>query len=119
MEDKNLTYFIGRLAFEQLFVGSKSEGLYPVLKSNNGQLFRLHTKGKSIGEEKSLLPFEGKIVKVFGIADNIRGHWRILLSGEDSILVSEFIAPRLENMVSISPNSEQNQNQNNQLQEGS
>jgi len=90
MNDKSAKYFVGNLVFERLFVGSKSEGLFPVLYTEINQKYRLHIKGESWREENFLIPYSGKIVKVLGLADNIRGHWRIVLDGGASSLIKEY-----------------------------
>lgn len=99
MNEKNPSYFFGRLSFDRLFVGSKSEGLYPVLHANQNLSYRLHSKGVGLGDESPLLPFNGKTVKVFGIPDNTRGHWRIVLEGEDACLIDDGCPEGLEAMI--------------------
>ena len=89
MNEKIPSYFFGRISFDRLFVGSKSEGLYPVLHADQDSSYRLHVKGVVFGDESPLLPFHGKTVKVFGFADNNRGHWRIVLDDEDSCVIDE------------------------------
>jgi hypothetical protein len=92
MKEKPSSFFTGRLKFKSLFEGSKSEGLYPVLNVDDDHSFRLHIRGNSFGDENPLLPLDGKLIQVHGIADNLRGHWRILLDREDPILVKEILA---------------------------
>ena len=79
MKKKKLSSFTGILSMDLLFVGSKSEGLYPVLHISNGQKFRLHYKGDVSLNEKILSSYNSKTVQVVGYADNLRGHWRIVL----------------------------------------
>ena len=71
--------FTGILTMDRLFVGSKSEGIYPVLHANNGQQFRLHYKGDISLYEKTLFRYNGKNVQVVGNVDNLRGYLRIVL----------------------------------------
>ena len=68
---------------EILFKGSKSEGIYPVLQTKEGRKFRLHYKDNDILDEKSFAQYASKSVSIIGVADNLRGHWRIVLKGED------------------------------------
>lgn len=68
--------WVGRFSFENMFEGSKSEGVYPVLLCADSVVFRIYIKDL---EDISALDFyEGKIVKITGTADNLRGHWRIV-----------------------------------------
>jgi hypothetical protein len=87
MNEKNPSYFLGRISFDRLFLGSKSEGLYPVLHTDQNLSYRLHKRGAVLSDESPLLPFNGKNVKVLGFADNTRGHWRIVLDDEDSCVI--------------------------------
>ena len=45
---------------DRLFVGSKSEGLYPVLHAEDGQQYRLHYRGDISLNEKTLSELEYK-----------------------------------------------------------
>lgn len=87
------SFFWGYLTFDRLFIGSKSEGLYPMLHADQGLSYRLHVKGEGLADGTSLQPFAGRGVKVLGCADNTRGHWRIVFDAKDLCLVDE-IAPR-------------------------
>jgi hypothetical protein len=89
MNEKNPSFFLGRISFDRLFVGSKSEGLYPVLHTDQDLSYRLHTRGVVLSDESPLLPFNGKTVKLLGFADNIRGHWRIVLDVENCCVIHE------------------------------
>jgi hypothetical protein len=80
MNEKEPPSFTGVLSMDRLFVGSKSEGIYPVLHANTGQKFRLHYKGELSLSEKTLSSYNGKNVQVVGNVDKLRGHWRIVLS---------------------------------------
>ena len=68
----------GVLNREKLFVGSKSEGLYPVLSGSDGIKYRVHVKGDG-PKYKSLEPFEGKQVCMLATQDNLRGHKRLVV----------------------------------------
>ncbi len=94
MNEKVSSYFLGRLTFDRLFVGSKSERLYPVLHTEQGHSYRLHSKEGSFGDENSLSLFADKTVKVHGLADNTRGHWRIVLEGKDSCVINEVLSEK-------------------------
>lgn len=97
MNTPELSPFVGQLTFDRLFIGSKSEGVYPVLSDDQGQPFRLHIKGASLEGDSSLMCFSGRRVKVLGVADNLRGHWRIVLESLTSIYVEdELSAPNAQ-----------------------
>lgn len=76
---------------ERMFKGSKSEGIYPVLHTENGRKFRLHCDGDETMDEKFLAEYAGKTVSVIGSADRLRGHWRIVLEGEKPSSLIEVI----------------------------
>ena len=67
----------GVLTLETMFAGSKSENIFPVLTSNDSKKFRLRLKDMPQGEDL-LGQFIGKKISVYGVADNLRGHLRIL-----------------------------------------
>jgi len=75
--------YVGLLTMDRLFVGSKSEAMYPVLHASDGREFRLHCKGVAKSDVELFSVYSGKTVKVVGIADNLRGHWRIVMEGEN------------------------------------
>jgi len=79
MNEKTPLCLIGHLSMDRLYVGSKSEGLYPVLHSDDGKQYRLHHKGNMSVNEKTLFHYAGKTVQVIGNVDNLRGHWRMVL----------------------------------------
>jgi len=89
MNEKTLSCLTGLLSMDRLFVGSKSEGLYPVLHADDGQHYRLHYKGDISLNEKTLAPYKGKTVQVIGSVDNLRGHWRMVLAADTPPLVIE------------------------------
>ncbi len=71
----------GTLSSQRLFVGSKSEGFYPVLDAEDGTRYRLRVSGgMSESPHDPLAPFYGARVRVQGQADRLRGHWRLTLS---------------------------------------
>jgi len=79
MNEKTPLCLVGHLSMDRLFVGSKSEGLYPVLHSDDGKQYRLHHKGNTSLNEKTLFHYAGKTVQVIGHVDNLRGHLRMVL----------------------------------------
>ena len=89
MNEKKTSSFIGVLSMDRLFVGSKSEGLYPVLHAEDGMQFRLHYKGDVSLNEKTLSKYNGKAVQVVGDADNLRGHWRVVLQADSLPILVE------------------------------
>ena len=70
----------GIITNDLLFIGSRSEGYYPVLNSEDGVKYRLHYKGDSSFNEISLNSLIGTTVEITGVADKKRGHWRIVIS---------------------------------------
>ena len=87
MNEKKPSHHIGLLTMDRLFVGSKSEGLYPVLHAVDGQHYRLHYKGDISLNEKTLSQYAGKTVQIIGNVDNLRGHLRIVLAADHLPLV--------------------------------
>lgn len=82
MNEKTPSCLIGYLSMDLMFVGSKSEGLYPVLHANDGKQYRLHHKGDISLNEKTLANYEGKTVQVIGNVDKLRGHLRLVLAAD-------------------------------------
>jgi hypothetical protein len=97
MNEKKPSHLIGLLSMDRLFVGSKSEGLYPVLHAEDGRQYRLHYKGDLSLNEKTLSSYDGKSIQVNGHVDNLRGQWRIVLTADNLPLVIDgsAIAPQL------------------------
>jgi len=97
MNEKTPSHLVGLLTIDRMFVGSKSEGLYPVLHAEDGRQYRLHYKGDLSLNEKTLSSFDGKTIQVNGHIDNLRGHWRIVLTADNLPLVIEesLISPQL------------------------
>ena len=87
MNEKISLSITGLLSLDRLFIGSKSEGLYPVLHADDGNQYRLHYKGDISLNEKTLSNYAGKTVQVIGNVDNSRGHWRIVLADDSLPLV--------------------------------
>lgn len=100
MNEEDLTNLIGLLTMDRLFVGSKSEGLYPVLHAEDGRQYRLHYKGDLSLNEKTLSSYIGKTIQVVGHVDNLRGHWRIVLTADNLPLVVK------ESPIAPQPSSE-------------
>lgn len=69
--------WLGELNWKTLFPDSKSEGVYPVLTTLDGQDFRLRLKDAPPEAELALRHLDGLQVKLVGYADDLRGHWRI------------------------------------------
>ena len=82
MKEKRHESFSGLITMDRLFIGSKSEGVYPVLHTDSGTTYRLYFRGKAPLDEPTFSSFIGNEVTVTGVADDIRGHWRIVLHGE-------------------------------------
>ena len=75
---ENATW-VGQLSMALMFEGSKSEGLYPVLDTEDGRRFRVHVKGSQLPDEQLLSALMNQRVYLHGAADDLRGHWRLIL----------------------------------------
>lgn len=71
--------WVGRLSMALMFEGSKSEGLYPVLDTEDGRRLRVHVKGSQLPDADVLSALIGQRVCLHGAADDLRGHWRLIL----------------------------------------
>lgn len=71
--------WVGQLSLALMFEGSKSEGLYPVLNTDDGRRFRVHVKGSQLPDEHVLSALMNQRVCLHGAADDLRGHWRLVL----------------------------------------
>lgn len=88
--------WVGQLSMALLFQGSKSEGLYPVLDTDDGRRFRVHIKGNLASDAEALSALINQRVCLQGEADDLRGHWRLLLDPElpGEVLATE-VSPEL------------------------
>jgi hypothetical protein len=77
-EPENATW-VGHLSMVRMFEGSMSEGLYPVLDTEDGRRFRVHVKGSQLPDADVLSALMNQRVCLHGAADDLRGHWRLLL----------------------------------------
>ena len=75
---ENATW-VGQLSLALMFEGSKSEGLYPVLDTEDGRRLRVHVKGGQLPDADLLSDLMNQRVSLHGAADDLRGHWRLLL----------------------------------------
>ena len=71
--------WVGQLSMALMFEGSKSEGLYPVLDTEDGRRLRVHVKGSQLPDADVLSALMNQRVCLHGAADDLRGHWRLLL----------------------------------------
>ncbi len=71
--------WVGQLSMALMFEGSKSEGLFPVLDTEDGRRFRVHVKGSQLPDADVLSALMGQRVCLHGAADDLRGHWRLIL----------------------------------------
>ena len=71
--------WVGQLSMALMFEGSKSEGLYPALDTEDGRRFRVHVKGSQLPDADVLSALMGQRVCLHGAADDLRGHWRLIL----------------------------------------
>jgi len=89
--------WLGELNWKSLFPDSKSEGVYPVLTTSNGQHYRVRLKDAPPEAILALRRLDGLQVKLEGHADDLRGHWRINVPWiEDGLTVQEVISPPVE-----------------------
>ena len=107
MNKDKTTMYSGLLTLERLFIGSKSEGIYPVLTAEDGRMYRIHQKGQKHLALEFCVERLGSKVQVEGIANNLRGHWRIILEAGES---SDFIkiindGPSLRQSLGVSDNA--------------
>jgi hypothetical protein len=75
---QNATW-VGHLSMALMFEGSKSEGLYPVLDTEDGRRLRVHVKGSQQPDADVLSALMNQRVCLYGAADDLRGHWRLIL----------------------------------------
>ena len=74
---------MGVLSLQRLFIGSKSEGLYPVFDQDDGTRYRIRLIRDLPSEQDPLVPFYGQRVKVLATTDRQRGHWRMTLHANE------------------------------------
>ena len=75
---ENATW-VGQLSMALMFEGSKSEGLYPVLDTEDGRRLRVHVKKSQLPDADVLSALMDQRVCLHGAADDLRGHWRLIL----------------------------------------
>jgi|GEM_PF-1860292 len=83
MDNQAITTWIGKLSFDLLFKDSKSEGFYPVLHCEDGISYRVYLKGTDILPKELLNSFVDQRISLLGRADNLRGHWRLVVDSND------------------------------------
>ncbi len=70
----------GFLSLQRLYVGSKSEGIYAVFDSEDGNRFRVRVQSALPSEPTDpLTPFYGRRVRIIGEVDRRMGHKRLTL----------------------------------------
>ena len=79
----------GKLSLDLLFEGSKSEAFYPVLHCEDGTNYRVYLKGLSSLNKDILNHFMGQQVLILGDADNLRGHWRLVVDTAEPHFLTE------------------------------
>jgi hypothetical protein len=82
-----ITEKTGLVRLETLFKGSKSEGLFPVLITEDGEHFRIHIKGNQSKDSAPLANLDGQKVCLAGYVDDIKGHIRIVIDADLSLSV--------------------------------
>ena len=83
MDSQAKTPWVGKLSLDLLFKDSKSEGFYPVLHCEDGINYRVYLKGIDILHKDLLNHFMGQRISLIGRADNLRGHWRLIVDSND------------------------------------
>lgn len=94
---ENIKCYNGIVTKDLLFIGTKSEGYYPVLNTEDGIKYRLHYKGDRTFNEITLDRFIGSRVRINGVSDKKRGHWRIVISSDEVEAVVQVIKQVTEN----------------------
>ena len=90
------TEWLGELNWKTLFPDSKSEGVYPVLTTLDGQDYRVRLKDAPPEAYLALRHLNGLQVKFEGYADDLRGHWRINVPWlGDGLTIQQVIASQL------------------------
>lgn len=103
--------WLGELNWKPLFPESKSEGVYPVLTTSDGQDYRVRLKDAPTNAELALRHLDGLQVKLEGYADDLRGHLRINVTwlGEDltvqQVIASQSPEASLPEETSLNSNS--------------
>ena len=82
-------HWAGQLSLDLLFEGSKSEAFYPVLHCEDGINYRVYLKGLSSLDKNILNHFMGQQVLILGDADNLRGHWRLVVDATEPGFLTE------------------------------
>jgi hypothetical protein len=77
--NKEPQLLLGVLSLQRLFVGSKSEGMYPVFDAEDGTRYRVRLQGDAPTGADPLAPYFGQRVKVSCATDRLRGHWRMTI----------------------------------------
>ena len=83
MDSQAKTPWVGKLSLDLLFKDSKSEGFYPVLHCEDGINYRVYLKGIDSLHKDLLNHFMDQPVTLLGRADNLRGHWRLVVDSND------------------------------------
>jgi hypothetical protein len=73
----------GRIVLQTMFRNSKSEDVYPVLHATDGLTYRIHREGDAGSSKESFAQFDNRTITISGRADNLRGHWRIVVGPAD------------------------------------
>lgn len=89
--------WLGELNWKPLFPESKSEGVYPVLTTSDGQDYRVRLKDAPPNAELGLRHLDGLQVRLEGYADDLRGHLRINVAWlGDALTVKEVLSSPIE-----------------------
>ena len=80
MSNPKLVTIVGTVILENLFKGSRSEGLYPVLICEDNMRYRIHVNGNQLKDTSLLAHLDGLTVRLTGNSDDIKGHYRIVIT---------------------------------------
>jgi hypothetical protein len=84
MSNSKLVTIVGTVILDNLFKRSKSEGLYPVLICEDNMRYRIHVNGNQFKDTSLLAHLDGLTVRLTGNADDIKGHYRIVIDPDFS-----------------------------------
>jgi hypothetical protein len=106
MDSHEKTPWVGKLSLDLLFKDSKSEGFYPVLHCEDGIRYRVYLKGIDSLHKDLLNHFMDQRISLLGHADNLRGHWRLVVDSNDPGYLVEIASEQSETLPSQIKTSE-------------
>ncbi len=68
-----------------------------MLHAEDGRAYRVRLKGKAPPEHVILEDLEGKDVTLYGVVDDLRGHWRMTLDwADENVILLASVEPRAD-----------------------